>query len=337
MVHALNPHIGVDLRTPARIVPAGAKVIGSVLVNDVLYAATTDACGGAPNGVWALDVSGDESATAAKAWETGGAAIAGSAGPALGLDGTLYVATGAGGGRYANAVVAIDSKTLQALDWFAGESPFVTSPVAFSDGGRNFVAASAKDGRLYVLEGKAPGGADHRTPVVRSAIYSTSASDAGGVVTTWQDGDGVRWLLVASNGPLAADTKFSAVNGAITNGFVAAFKFTSQGGSFTLEPAWTSRDMTSPAAPIVLNDVVFALSTGAFRGGDAQLTSAQRLERSTPAVLYALDARTGKELWSSGRSITASVQGVGPSGQDGQVYVVAADGTLYAFGIPLEH
>jgi hypothetical protein len=28
---------------------------------------------------------------------------------------------------------------------------------------------------------------------------------------------------------------------------------------------------------------------------------------------------------------------LGPSGQDGQVYVAAADGTLYAFGLPLEH
>ena len=337
MVHALNPHIGADLRTPVRIVPAGAKVIGSVLVNDVLFAATTDSCGGAANGVYALDVSKDGSATTmAKAWATGGATIAGSAGPTLGLNDTLYVATGAGGGRFANAVVAIDSKTLQPLDWFAGDVAFATSPVAFTDGGRDFVAAAARDGRLYVLDGRAPGGADHRTPLARSAAYSTG-TDTGGAVTTWQERDGARWLLVASAGAVAADTKFGAANGAITNGFVAAFKFSGQDGSFKLEPAWTSRDMTSPAAPIVLNDVVFALSTGAFRGGDPQMASAQRLERSTPAVLYALDAKTGKELWSSGRSVTASVQNVGPSGQDGQVYVVAADGTLYAFGIPLEH
>jgi len=92
-----------------------------------------------------------------------------------------------------------------------------------------------------------------------------------------------------------------------------------------------------PATPIVLNDVVFALSTGAARGADAQLPAAQRLERSKPAVLYALDAKSGKQLWSSGGAITTSVQGVGPSGQDGQVYVVGADGTLYAFGLPLEH
>jgi outer membrane protein assembly factor BamB len=83
--------------------------------------------------------------------------------------------------------------------------------------------------------------------------------------------------------------------------------------------------------------VAFVLSSGAFTTADAQMPVAQRLQRSSPAVLYALDARTGRELWSSGRTIASSVQGVGLSGQDGQVYVVAADGTLYAFGIPLEH
>src|SRR5262249_12288501 len=161
------------------------------------------------------------------------------AGPTLGLNDTLFVATGSGGGRFANAVVAIDSKTLQPLDWFAGDSPFVTSPVAFSDGGRDVVAAAAKDGRLYVLDGKTPGGADHRTPLTRSAIFASgSAADTGGAVTTWQERGGTRWLLVASAGTVAVDTKFGAGNGAITNGFVAAFRFTGEDGSFKLEPAW---------------------------------------------------------------------------------------------------
>jgi len=336
MVHALNPHIGADLRSPVRLTPAGAKVVGSVLVDDVIYAATTDGCGGAPNGVWALDVKGDTPTANARSWTTGGATIAGSAGPALGLNNILYVATGAGGGQYANAVVAIDPKTLQALDWFTAGAPFTSSPVAFNSGGRDLVAAAARDGRVYVLDGKTPGGADHKTPLARSAVYTSSTDFNPGAVSTWQDADGVRWLLVASAGPVASTATFAGTNGAVTTGTIAAFKLTPQNGSFALEPGWSSRDLTSPAAPIVLNDVVFALSTGAARG-DAQTAAAQRLERSTPAVLYALDATTGKEIWNSGRAITASVQGIGPSGQDGQVYVVAADGTLYAFGIPLEH
>jgi outer membrane protein assembly factor BamB len=52
------------------------------------------------------------------------------------------------------------------------------------------------------------------------------------------------------------------------------------------------------------------------------------------AVLYALEPATGKELWSSGNTIT-SIASAGLSAGTGQVYVVAADNTVYAFGIPL--
>jgi hypothetical protein len=34
--------------------------------------------------------------------------------------------------------------------------------------------------------------------------------------------------------------------------------------------------------------------------------------------------------------MTSPVRGVGPSAGDSQVYVAAADGTLYAFGMPAE-
>ncbi|MGH9146453.1 MAG: PQQ-binding-like beta-propeller repeat protein [Vicinamibacterales bacterium] len=335
MVHALNPHIGTDLRMPTRLVPAGSKVIGSVLVNNTLYAVTTDSCAGAPNGVWALDVSNDGPGSTPKVWDSGDAPIAGSTGPTLGLNNVLYVAAGSGQSSYANAVVALDAQTLQVRDWFTSSSPFVSAPVAFHHGGRDLVAVVNRDGRLYVLDGTTPGGTDHRTALARSSPYS-SAESATGAITTWQDQDGVRWLLVASAGPVHGDTRFQVSNGSVTQGTVAAFKLLDENGSLRLEPTWTSRDLISPATPIVLNDVVFALSTGALRTTDPRMPAAQRLQRSNPAVLYALDAKTGRELWSSGATISASVQGMGPSGQDGQVYVVAADGTLYAFGLPLE-
>ena len=96
-----------------------------------------------------------------------------------------------------------------------------------------------------------------------------------------------------------------------------------------------SRDLTSPITPLVMNGVVFAVAGGGA-SGTPQATAAQRAQRSKPAVLYALDATTGKELWTSGTAITSPVFGVGPSGGDGQVYVVAYDGTVYAFGMPME-
>jgi outer membrane protein assembly factor BamB len=66
------------------------------------------------------------------------------------------------------------------------------------------------------------------------------------------------------------------------------------------------------------------------------MTAAQRAQRSTPAVLYALDGTTGKMLWSSGQTITSFAR-AGLSAGAGQVYLVTYDNTLYTFGIPMEH
>ena len=67
------------------------------------------------------------------------------------------------------------------------------------------------------------------------------------------------------------------------------------------------------------------------------ITAAQRAQRSSPAVLYALDAATGKELWNSGKTIASFVHGGVLSGGGSQVYLGTYDGTLHAFGFPIEH
>ena len=81
---------------------------------------------------------------------------------------------------------------------------------------------------------------------------------------------------------------------------------------------------------------MFALSSGEFRSNDEKITAAQRAQRSVPAVLYALDATTGKELWSSGRTITSFVHRTGLGTGNSQLAVLTYDGTLYAFGFPIE-
>ena len=55
-----------------------------------------------------------------------------------------------------------------------------------------------------------------------------------------------------------------------------------------------------------------------------------------PAVLYVLDGATGKQLWTSGTTITSFAR-AGLAAGGGQVYVVTFDNHLYAFGIPMEH
>jgi predicted ABC-type transport system involved in lysophospholipase L1 biosynthesis ATPase subunit len=82
--------------------------------------------------------------------------------------------------------------------------------------------------------------------------------------------------------------------------------------------------------------MVMAVSSGEYRGAEKDLTAAARAQKSTPAVLYVLDGITGKELWSSGKTITSFAR-AGLSAGGGQVYLVTYDNHLYAFGIPMEH
>jgi PQQ-like domain len=334
MVHVLNVQTGEDLNPPIKFLPAGATAVGSMVVGTTLYAATTDNCGGAPNGVYALDMSGD--AKTVSAWDAKGATIAGTVAPTFGSDGTLYAATGGGTSDSANAVVALEATGLTAKDWFsAGTSPFTSAPVVFQLQGKDAIAAANRDGRIYLLDSASLGGADHKTPLARSAQYATGFGDfMPGALATWQDAAGTRWIAVPTGSTPAADAKFTAANGTVTSGALVTFKVTGTAAAPTLEPGWVSRDLSSPVTPLVMNGVIFVVAGGG--AGGPQLTAAARAQRSKPAVLYALDAATGRELWNSGTSITSPVFGVGPSGGDGQVYVVTHDGTLYAFGMPME-
>jgi outer membrane protein assembly factor BamB len=118
----------------------------------------------------------------------------------------------------------------------------------------------------------------------------------GDGVTTWRDASGTRWLLTSGSGA------------------TIAYAF---GGNAATE-RWR-RQIVNPRTPIVVNGVLFALG-----GGNA----------NSHAVLYALEPATGKELWSSGTTITSTASS-GLSAGTGQVYVVTSDNTVYAFGIPL--
>jgi outer membrane protein assembly factor BamB len=340
MAHALNPQTGEDFTPPIAFLPPHAKAVGAVLIDNILYAATADNCGGAPNGVWAVDLASN--AKVPVYWESKGGGVAGTANPTIGADGTVYAATGDGEyseTAYSDAVVSLDPKTLTLKDWFTpGKTPFTSSPVAFQYNGKDLIVAANADGRLYVLDSASLGGTDHHTPLYKTAPYSKGMADfAPGALSTWQDADGTRWVLAASGGPITDTTFPNPASGSVTDGSIVAFKVVDQNGTPALQPGWVSRDMISPLPPAIVNGVVFALSSGEYRTTDPTMSAADRARRSKPAVLYALDAATGRELWNSGRTITSFVHGVGPSAGDGQVYVVTYDGTVYAFGIPLEH
>src|SRR5256885_646004 len=81
--------------------------------------------------------------------------------------------------------------------------------------------------------------------------------------------------------------------------------------------------------------VVFALSSGEYvrqanenQGG--LFGPEERAKLSTHAILYALDAATGKELYSSGDAITSFTHFAGMAVANGRVYFSTFDNTLYS-------
>jgi len=321
MFHANYVSNGDEPDVPIRFLPANAHAQGLVIVDNVAYVATVNGCGGVPNGVWALDIA----SKTVTSWKPASGEIAGNEGVAFGGDGTVYVSTTGGD------LVSLEPKTLKVKDAHRVGQELTSTPVVFQQKEKTMLAATTKDGRLYLLDAAAMSG-----PGVKSAPYATAGDFVPGALATWQDAAGTRWILVPSAGAVAADANFSNVNGAVTNGAIVAWKVVEQNGAAALEPGWVSRDMVSPMTPVVINGVVFAVSSGEARGKGPKMTAAQVAKASAPAVVYALDGDTGKELWSSGKTITSFARG-GLSGGAGQIYLGTHDGTLYSFGFPIEH
>ncbi|MEO7192711.1 MAG: hypothetical protein ABI051_16805 [Vicinamibacterales bacterium] len=348
MLRVVGLPSGKDIQKPAPFIPAPARWSDAIAVNTTLYAATSGTCGGAPNGVWAIDLAAENKPVVS--WRTNGGAVVGAV--AFTTDGsTLLVAVGPGqatGDGKANAIVALDPKTLQMKDWYTQPTAeFVTGPMVFRHNNTDVVAAGTKDGRIVLLDASSLGGTNHTTPLHASrALGGTFSAEA---LATWQQVTavpgaapaapappagapvppgaapdagvilGARWILASVNGrPAGAQ----ATNGALTTGGVIALKLVGTGSALALEPAWTSHNLSMPATPIIVNGVVFALGTGRSAGTGA----------GTPAVLHAYDGATGKALWNSQRIITsAAAPGSFWSGF-GQTYVGTGDGTIYSFG-----
>ncbi len=103
-------------------------------------------------------------------------------------------------------------------------------------------------------------------------------------------------------------------------------------GDPVLDAAWISGDFNLPDPVVIANGVVFGLSTGenaVQRGGEAH-----RFENTRPAVLQALDAATGKLLYSSGDAFASWVHFSGLAVSDGKVFAVDRESNVYCFGLP---
>jgi outer membrane protein assembly factor BamB len=274
LVHTLNQHTGTDIVPAARFIRGNAKALDVISVGNIVYAVTSDNCGGAPNAVWSLTLENN----LVSEWKTGEASVIGLA---FASDGTLYATTTKG-------IAALDPKTLKVKQ--EREGPYATSPMVFKFKDKEYVAAGNISGHVFVLD---PASLDLLVNVAGHGV------SMGRALASWEEPESkTRWVL------------------AVRAGKVVAFKAVEENGALALQEGWSSKEMVAPADPIVVNGVVFVLSSGS---------------KTAPAVLYALDGMTGKELWNSGKSI-AGYSTTGISSGASKIFVGTHDENLYAFG-----
>lgn len=321
LLHVVGLPSGKDMQRPAPFLPAGARWSAPIGVGTMLYTATSGNCGSAPHGVWAIDLDSDTKPVVS--WKTNGGPVVGAV--AFTPDGTLLAAIGAGtasGDGKANAIVALDAKTLQLKDWFTQPTAeFATGPTVLRHNGKDVVVAATRDGRVLVLDASSLGGASHSTPLFTSQpVAASGGSVSADALAVWQQPGGSSWILVPFKGRVAGG---AATNGAVSRGAVAALKLADAGGALSTETAWVSHDLATPSTPVIVNGVVFALGTGA---------PSSATDKGTAAVLHAYDGATGRALWNSAKSMTSFASPGSMWTGLGQVYVGLQNGQVHAFG-----
>jgi len=326
-----------------------------------------------PGTVAAMDIS-DPEHPALSRFHTGTSRPAGpwgSGGPVLGPQG-LYVETAdgpnnPGSGIYGNAILAVrpnawglkDSfvpnnwRYLNAKDLDLGSG----SPVIFGFGKRTLLAAGAKEAVVYLLDAENLGGQDHMTALYTSPRLGNDEQTYwghgiwGGISTSESNGE--RYIYVPMWGPAAKDgPQFPKSYGDTPHGSIMAFKVSEAGSSVSLTPAWISRDLDPPAPPAIANGVVFALqqaehtsqhpnnpeghgrSINGVPAPTEQELGTYRTTPTAPMTLFALDAESGKELWSSRNAMAGNTTHFSePVVAAGKVFVVDHKAHIFAFGV----
>lgn len=360
MLHALSLVDGEDRFPPKQFVPAFSKNWSLNIANDVLSTAISQRCNGVTSGVYSMDLNAPD--LPIHSFEAGRPGIWGRAGVAISTSGTVFAESGDGGfdpenGQYGDAFLALSAKELKLTDYYVpANREWLTrkdldmgniSPVVFRFKGNEYLAGAGKEGRLFLLDTASLGGETHRQPTYRSPLITNEETNhAGrgfwGSFATWEDSEGTRWLLAPAWGPAhSAAPPFPVTNGDAPHGSIMAFKVESRSGSVVLSPGWISRDLNVPEPPVVANGVVYALSSGEdvaqVDGAGNSLGTAERVAGSGKAVLFALDAATGKELFTSGDTLTSFTHFGGLAISNGRIFVTTWDGNVYAFGLKHEN
>ncbi|HXR78842.1 MAG TPA: PQQ-binding-like beta-propeller repeat protein [Bryobacteraceae bacterium] len=343
---------------PVNFVAPFAKSWSLNILNGVVYTVLSQGCGNGLSGFYAINVQDPHHPVIRQMLlsNTNTAGIWGAGGAILGDNGRIYGSTADGhfspaAGDYSNSVVSASLPDLNLADYYLPPNwrylqkrdldMGSASPVYFGWQKRKLVATGTKESIVRLLDAGALGGGDHQTPLYTSPQLG---NDNGicceglgiwGALSTARDDEGQTWLFVPMGGPPSTHApRFPMTNGDNPHGSIMAFKVVANPETHdpVLEPAWISGDFNIPDPVIIANGIVFALSTGenAVQHGSEKT----RLLNTRPAVLKALDLKTGKELYNSGTAMASWVHFSGLALSDGQVFAVDHDSNVYCFGLP---
>jgi outer membrane protein assembly factor BamB len=363
---------GADRMTPHQMVQPFSRNWSLNLVDNVVYTTAGRGCGGSVEQptefgtVAAVDVT-DPAHPELSRFYTGKGRPGGpwgGGGVVAGPEG-LYVATAdgpnnPGGGVYGDMVLAVrphawglnnsftppNWRTLLARDLDLGSG----GPLIFQFGNRTLLATAAKESVVYLLDANNLGGLDHQTPLYMSPrlgndIEDFQAKGVWGGMASWLSDDGSRYLYIPVWGPPRKDgPKYPFGYGDAPDGSVMAYKIVADGDQLSMSPVWRSRNLNIPSPPVVANGVVYVLQTAESsyqtpKGPDGKrlLFDQVAVIRTTPhstMSLFALDAQTGKELWSSGKAMGGNmVHFTEPVVALGRLFAVDHAGHVWAFGL----
>jgi outer membrane protein assembly factor BamB len=356
-LHILNAADGEPVAAPEKFMPPNGKPYALNLVNNVIYTHSGQGCGGNPNMAYTYDLATHKVGS----WGPAGGGMWGRSGPAVSKELVEYTGTGDGRwdpeiGLFGNGIIGVkqnpDTKALELVDYYGPTNAewlwkrdldMQVTPAIFDYKGKEYMIDASKECRVYLMDTESIGGDDHRTPVYRTPLICNELVDfaqAGiwGSLTTWEDGKGTRWILAPFWGPKHSKYKAPVEHGDVKKGAIAAFRMEMVGGKAELVSAWISRDMNQAEPPVIANGMVFAYGSGentsqAFPDVGLDFRLERRGPLSTHAILYVLDAQTGKELWSSGDQIKMWNHWSGIAVANGNVYINTYDGDLYCFGL----
>ena len=356
-LHSLNVADGEDVQPPFPFGFPNGKSYALNMWHNILFTTTSQGCNGNPNQMWAVDVTDPAHKVMTYNPKSGG--LWGRTGAAIDSRGVVWAPTGDGhydksAQIYGNGLVGaiVQDGELHLEDYYMPlnwswlqkrDLDFQVTPAIFPFKGHELLTTASKECRVYLIDTQEAGGEDHQTPLYRTPLLCNEEVNFAGTgiwgsMASWEDAQHTRWVLTPFWGPSHPKFHVPVSYGPVKNGAVIAFKVEENGGKYTLDPAWMSEDMNRAEPPIVANGVVYTYGSGentdqAYPDIGLADLSPLRIKASTHAVLYALDAESGKELYSSGDQITSFNHFSGLSLANGRVYIATYDSMLYCFGL----